>query len=270
MKLLVVNFLVIISLSVLAQNVGINTDGTTPNASAMLDIKSNNKGLLIPRMIKTQRDAISSPATGLTIYQTDDTPGYYYYNGSAWIQLSGWKLNGNSGTNSANNFIGTTDAQDLILKANNTEAIHIDNSTNYVGIGHNFNFGILAQLHIRTQDSTDESYAFGIQNGANAYNFYITDLGSIVHIGNSTQTGNIWQNGGLVRYKPDTFTYIRHNTKLLPDTARAGLAISWNRSAGNGEIMIENNPKDKVIFANLELLLRSGLTPSLLTFSDNI
>ena len=105
MKLLVVNFLVIISLSVLAQNVGINTDGTTPNASAMLDIKSNNKGLLIPRMIKTQRDAISSPATGLTIYQTDGTPGYYYYNGSAWIQLSGWKLNGNSGTNSANNFI---------------------------------------------------------------------------------------------------------------------------------------------------------------------
>jgi hypothetical protein len=63
-------------------NVGIGT--TTPNATAMLDVSSTTKGILIPRMTAVQKSAISSPATGLLIYQTDGTPGFYYYNGSAW------------------------------------------------------------------------------------------------------------------------------------------------------------------------------------------
>ena len=62
--------------------VGIGT--TTPDASSALDITSTTKGLLIPRMTAAQRDAISSPATGLMIYQTDGTAGFYYYNGSSW------------------------------------------------------------------------------------------------------------------------------------------------------------------------------------------
>jgi len=71
-----------------AQNVGINTDGSTPHASAMLDVKSNEKGMLVPRMSQTQRNAISAPATGLLIYQTDNTPGFYFYNGSAWTAVT--------------------------------------------------------------------------------------------------------------------------------------------------------------------------------------
>ena len=66
--------------------VGVGT--TTPDASAALDITSTTKGLLIPRMIETQRDAISSPATGLMIYQTDGTVGFYYYNGSSWGEVA--------------------------------------------------------------------------------------------------------------------------------------------------------------------------------------
>src|SRR5215471_11027510 len=65
---------------------GIGT--TTPDASSLLEIKSTKKGLLIPRMTKTQRDAIGAPATGLLIYQTNSTPGFYYYNGSAWQPVS--------------------------------------------------------------------------------------------------------------------------------------------------------------------------------------
>src|SRR5215218_4090660 len=61
---------------------GIGT--TTPNASSILDMVSTSKGLLIPRMTKVQRDAIGSPATGLMIFQTNNTPGFYYYTGSAW------------------------------------------------------------------------------------------------------------------------------------------------------------------------------------------
>lgn len=71
--------------------VGIGT--TSPNASALLEIKSTNKGLLIPRMTQTQRNKIASPANGLLIYQTDNNPGFYYYNGTAWGNASYWKSN---------------------------------------------------------------------------------------------------------------------------------------------------------------------------------
>src|SRR5258707_13869528 len=60
----------------------------TPNASSLLDITSTTKGILIPRMTLTQRNAIVSPVTGLMIYQTNSTPGFYYYSGSAWVPVS--------------------------------------------------------------------------------------------------------------------------------------------------------------------------------------
>jgi hypothetical protein len=62
--------------------VGIGT--TEPNTSAALDITSTTKGLLIPRMLAGDRTAIDTPATGLMVYQTDGTVGFYYYNGSGW------------------------------------------------------------------------------------------------------------------------------------------------------------------------------------------
>jgi hypothetical protein len=76
-----------ISIGAFAQNVAINADGSSPNASAMLDVSSISKGFLAPRMTATQRGNISSPATGLLVYQTDGTAGYYYYSGSAWLQI---------------------------------------------------------------------------------------------------------------------------------------------------------------------------------------
>lgn len=71
--------LMALSLTSVAQNVGINTDGSDPDISAILDVKSTSKGLLIPRMTEVQRIAITSPATGLMVFQTDNTTGYYYY-----------------------------------------------------------------------------------------------------------------------------------------------------------------------------------------------
>ena len=57
--------------NVIAQ-VGINADNSTTNASAMLDVKSTEKGFLMPRMTAVQRDAIALPSTGLMIYCTDN------------------------------------------------------------------------------------------------------------------------------------------------------------------------------------------------------
>jgi len=66
--------------------VGIGTN--TPNASAKLDITATDKGLLTPRMTASQRGLITSPATGLLVFQTDAPAGFYYYTGTAWISLS--------------------------------------------------------------------------------------------------------------------------------------------------------------------------------------
>ena len=90
--------LLLISLSLFAlltttysfgQAVSINTDGSSPDASSILDIKNSSKGILIPRMNKTQRAAIVNPATGLLVYQNaPDSVGFYYYSGSAWLLLA--------------------------------------------------------------------------------------------------------------------------------------------------------------------------------------
>ncbi len=58
--------------------VAINNDGSAPDSSAMLDVKSTNKGLLIPRMTQTQIEAISNPADGLQVYNTDEGKIYVF------------------------------------------------------------------------------------------------------------------------------------------------------------------------------------------------
>ncbi len=81
----------------LFSQVSITSDASAPDSSAMLDIKSTASGLLIPRMAEAQRNSISNPATGLMIYQTDGTAGFYYYNGTAWTTLSAGSGSGSSG-----------------------------------------------------------------------------------------------------------------------------------------------------------------------------
>ena len=67
--------------------VGINADSSTPDPSAMLDVKSSTQGLLVPRMTAAQRSVINPAATGLLVYQTDPPAGFYYYSGTAWTFL---------------------------------------------------------------------------------------------------------------------------------------------------------------------------------------
>jgi len=85
-RLFAIACLIGISASSSAQ-VAINASGNPPDGSAMLDITSTDRGILIPRMTEAQRNAISSPATGLLIFQTDNTPGHYYYDGSGWVGI---------------------------------------------------------------------------------------------------------------------------------------------------------------------------------------
>src|SRR5687768_12252628 len=70
----------------IAQSVGIGT--TNPSPSARLEVNSTSQGILIPTLTSVQRSAINSPAIGLLVFQTDGTPGFYYYTGNAWVNLT--------------------------------------------------------------------------------------------------------------------------------------------------------------------------------------
>ena len=74
-----------------AQSVSINTDGSVAHSSAILDVKSTGKGVLVPRMSGVQRDAIASPATGLLIYNTDANV-FQFRNATAWMNLNAEKI----------------------------------------------------------------------------------------------------------------------------------------------------------------------------------
>jgi len=159
-------FLILIGLLLSLQSfaqIGINT--TTPNA--MLDISSTTNGFLIPRIALTANN-VAAPVvnpqggalpTSTLIYNTSTVagingvaPGYYYWNGSLWVSFSSsidWKLNGNSsittpafpityGTSTigaSENFIGTIDANDVVMGSNNIERFRIRAGSGFVGIG---------------------------------------------------------------------------------------------------------------------------------------
>ncbi|MCB9192229.1 MAG: collagen-like protein [Flavobacteriales bacterium] len=80
------SFVLIASISVAQDNMGIGT--IAPDPSAVLDLTANDKGLLVPRMTTAQRTSIASPATGLLVYDTtDDT--FWYFDGTQWVQAIG-------------------------------------------------------------------------------------------------------------------------------------------------------------------------------------
>ena len=144
--------------------VGINT--TNPNAA--FDIQSDKNGILIPRVKLSDAldiTTVINPAGGVLEISTlvynsntsgvapdDVTDGFYYWNGLRWIPiagLSGWKLEGNTsiaspavpatyGTSpigATENFIGTTDKNDVTIGTDNIERMRVDRTTGNIGIG---------------------------------------------------------------------------------------------------------------------------------------
>lgn len=79
--------------TLLTQNIGINENGVAPNASALLDINSADKGLLVPRINipnLSNANPVASPETSLLVWNTNTSTGvgYHYWNGAQWVALS--------------------------------------------------------------------------------------------------------------------------------------------------------------------------------------
>ncbi|MBI4646398.1 MAG: hypothetical protein HY738_07350, partial [Bacteroidia bacterium] len=96
----VIIFILFAKITTNSQNIAItDDDGYQAHSSAMLDVKSTNKGVLLPRLTTAQRNAVINPATGLLVFDTDQKV-YYFYNGTDWVDVSSgstenyWTKNG--------------------------------------------------------------------------------------------------------------------------------------------------------------------------------
>lgn len=170
------------------QSVGINTTGTSADASSMLDVSATDKGMLIPRVALTAANVatpVTTPAVSLMVYNTatagtapnNVTPGFYYWNGTQWVQLrtnanttltNDWGQTGNAGTAPATNFVGTTDNVDFVTRTNNTERMRVAGGGN-VAIG-TTNTGLAGFRMVSNDD--DVKNEFHIDDYAGTTNKY--------------------------------------------------------------------------------------------------
>ncbi|MBI2966927.1 MAG: tail fiber domain-containing protein [Bacteroidetes bacterium] len=127
---------VLFRFSLIAQNIGINLTGASPDASSGLDVSFTDKGVLVPRIALTQTSSaspVTSPATSLLIYNiasvNDVNPGYYYWDGSKWVRIL--NSSGNFCSSAATNYVTKFTGASSICNS-----IIYDNGT-YVGIGTN-------------------------------------------------------------------------------------------------------------------------------------
>ena len=131
MKYLYCILLLVVGLRARAQSVGVGT--STPDASAILDVKATDKGLLPPRLTAAQRAAIASPAQGLLVYQTDGVQlGFWYYTGAAWTYLNPTPAGDNLGNHLATRNLSLGTFQ--LVGNGGTQGLSIS-SAGYVGIG---------------------------------------------------------------------------------------------------------------------------------------
>ncbi|MCF8464166.1 MAG: hypothetical protein K9G41_04970 [Flavobacteriales bacterium] len=172
--------------------------GTTRDNSAVLDVRSSNQGVLVPRMDITQRNAISSPATGLLIFQTNSTPGYYYNSGTpgspVWERLA--DASGSISGSGTLNYVPKWTPSGSQL--GNSQIF--DNGTN-VGIGnastiHQLSVGVAPSdaqaVTIRGYSGTPGSWKGGAAFGYTSAAVIMGELSGVANIGGHSSTLNAW------------------------------------------------------------------------------
>jgi hypothetical protein len=124
--------IVFVSNAQVVQKIGANP--TIIKDDAVLELESTTKGFLKPRMTSAQMNALNATATtGLEVFCTNCATGGVpcFYNGTSWdcsgsaAVITNWALTGNAATVPGTNFIGTTDAKDLVFKTGATERMRI-------------------------------------------------------------------------------------------------------------------------------------------------
>lgn len=198
MKKLILLLFIQFTLFKLNAQVKIGAPGN-PDVNAVLELAGTTKGLLLPRITLTSTTSaspLSVHSAGMVVYNTatnaDVTPGYYYNDGTHWNRIAysseTWGLSGNSATNPANQFLGTSDATDFAIRTNNLERIRVSSAGSF-NIGTN---SLSSNVRIRIGGSASGPFAatLGINgsvtataNGQSLYSIYHEPIfsGSFTH-----------------------------------------------------------------------------------------
>jgi hypothetical protein len=260
MKKLIYFIISLLSLSSIHAQVGIGT--ITPRGA--LEVNSTTNGLVSPQVALTATNATApvvnpqtagAPIAGTIVYNTATagagatavTPGYYYWNGSAWLQLatgtnSDWALLGNAGTVVATNFLGTTDAIDFVTRTNNLERLRIK-STGEIGIGTS---APAAKLDVAAGVTTTNSIinATGSINDFLQFNIQNTSTGTQAQSGYSATADNGSATTGFA------WLGINNSTFNFPTAYNIGLANDVNYIGSGQDMYIANaNNTKSIIFS---------------------
>ena len=132
-RLFITVIIILLILPFTHAQVAVNINGSLPDSSAMLDVQGSGLGFLAPRMTESERPA--SPATGLVIYQTDNNPGYYYYDSTAWHKVGMasndfWEATGSDiYFNNGNVGVGTSDPGARLHVSGGIEVLRLESSS---------------------------------------------------------------------------------------------------------------------------------------------
>ncbi|MBK8343846.1 MAG: hypothetical protein IPL12_11360 [Bacteroidetes bacterium] len=194
----------------------------TPVSSALLEMQSTTQGLLAPRMTKAQRDAIVAPTTGLLIFQTNSTPGFYYYTGAGWTAIST-----KGATTALSNLTTTAINAALLPNANNT--LDLGSST--------LNWNEVYVNSIKFMDGTTQSTATvgggGGLAGSGSAN-YVPKFTAATTVANST----IYDNGGNVGLNTTAMIGSANFTvKSLNVTGYGGMYLDMGGASGRKPFM---------------------------------
>ena len=115
-KLIIIPLILICHMISNAQGVAVNASNTPPAPSAILDVSSTTKGMLVPRMTSAERSVIVAPAQGLLVYDTDSKTFWYYDAG--WKEITGgggggFSLPYNGSGNDLNNLFSITNTSNM-------------------------------------------------------------------------------------------------------------------------------------------------------------
>jgi len=229
-----------LALTIQAQTGGVViANGTaTADGSAMLDVQSTAKGMLVPRMTQVQRDAITTPATSLMIYQTDNTPGYYYNAGTAgtpnWVAAMGAKaiddLTDGKTTAANNLYLGSTASSNAAITGSLVIGNGVVNST---GGGLNGAYNTLIGI--------------GAGEATGNVGFTNTAVGAFALQNNTTGSSNTGVGEGVLRNNTSGnnntavgVEALRHNTSGLNNTA-IGFQALLSNTLGKQNVAIGSN-----------------------------
>ena len=180
-----------------SQNVGINDNGASPHASAILDVQSTDKGFLVPQMTSVQRNNISNPAHGLIVFDLSDAHFWFYdATWSSWTRIERGNVVADTDDDTKIHVEKIPDEDQIRFDIKGTERLRLDSRTLHLSANGNSVF-IGNNAGTNDDGNNNENTFLGVEAGR-----FNTSGGGNTFIGRAAGRDNVdgEQNAALGNY----------------------------------------------------------------------